>query len=267
MKTRPYKILVLSDQKNKAEIVLKSAISLVKKIGGSVHFFYVKSAADVVAYENQLSAMRTLNKDQITTDNRLKQLVESFGKKYNISLSYSFAFGNIRNEITQVLKTFTPDIVVLGKKPSSPFNLMGDSIADLVLEKHQGAVCITTENNRLDPDKNISLGFLNTNTTPLDLDLTNDLMAQNTAPFRSFNVVPKNGAITKESVQTDSNVIEYLFEDSQNSLDSIATYLEKNKVNLLCVSRANQGNQSKVSTHTSIKNVINKTNVSLLVTA
>ncbi len=72
MKKNKYKILVLADMKKSTSTVLKSAVSLAKMINGDIQMFYVRKPTDIVAKENQLSAMRTINKEYQKTEKKIQ---------------------------------------------------------------------------------------------------------------------------------------------------------------------------------------------------
>ncbi|MCB0471733.1 MAG: universal stress protein, partial [Flavobacteriaceae bacterium] len=99
MKTKIYKIAVFSDLNNGADTALKSAIGLSKMINASIDFFYVKEASRIVASENQLSAMRSINEEYTLTKKQIEDLVNPIFNKYNVPVAYSFSFGNVKNEI------------------------------------------------------------------------------------------------------------------------------------------------------------------------
>ncbi len=83
MKNNRYKILVLSDLKNSTNSTLKSSVSLAKMINGDVDFFHVKKATDIVEYESQLSAIRTINKLHTTTSTEIQHLIDTISKDYS----------------------------------------------------------------------------------------------------------------------------------------------------------------------------------------
>ena len=103
-------------------------------IDADIDFFYVKKAIDVVNKENQLSAKRTINKDHFDTDKKIKNLLEPFSIDYNRTINFGFSFGNVKEEILKSIEKVNPDIIVLGKRKSSPLKIIGDNITDFVLK-------------------------------------------------------------------------------------------------------------------------------------
>jgi len=142
MKKNGYKILVLSDLKDSFSTTLKSAVSLGKMIHGDIDFYYVKNASDVVKRDNQLSAMRTINHEYTTIDKKIKSIIKSYSKNYDVNINYKFSFGSVKNDIGSHIEEQKPDIIVLGKRKSKIANLTGDNITDFVLNKHDGIILI-----------------------------------------------------------------------------------------------------------------------------
>ncbi|MEC3906060.1 universal stress protein [Tamlana sp. 2201CG12-4] len=259
MKTNRYKILVLSDLKSATNTTLKSAVSLAKKINGDIEFFHVKKPSDIVEQDNQLSAMRTINKDFNATDKKIKSMISSISKDYKVNINYTFAAGNIKYEIGKIIKEYQPDIVVLGKRKSKPFNLIGDSITKYVLKTHKGGIMIAADNNVLEPDQEISLATLNDAEQSHKFQYVKDLMNQNQKPLKVFKIASKTNP-SDTSSNKDINTIEYVFEHSDNTFKGISKYLNISEVNLLCIDKGK--NDFKYS---KIKAVLDHLNVSLLV--
>ena len=93
-----YKLLVLADINKSTGNILKSAIGLAKKINADISLFHVKKPTDVVKQDNQLSAVRAINNDYNITDKRIKELINTMSKAYDVNISYTFVIGNIKNE-------------------------------------------------------------------------------------------------------------------------------------------------------------------------
>ena len=85
MEKSQYKILVLSDLTKSTTSTLRSSASLAKMIDGNVEFFCVKKPTDIVEKENQLSAIRTINKKYNITANPHQATVVRCQAKKNSS--------------------------------------------------------------------------------------------------------------------------------------------------------------------------------------
>ncbi len=264
---KKYKIVVLSDLNSSTRTTLKSTVSLAKIVNGDIEVFSVKRPTDIVDKENQLSAIRTINSLHTKTDKKIQNLIQPISKDYEIAIKYSFAFGNIKNEISNFIKKSRPDIIVLGKRKPRPFNFIGDNITQFVLNTFKGVIMIATDKNALEPNKEISLGMLNNLEPSFNLEFAEDLMAHAQKPLKSFKIV-KNSYLLKEIPQpANKKMVEYVFEHNDGTIKNLSNYLSKNNINLLYIDRAKQQTDNKTDLVMSdINNVVGKLNVTLLVT-
>ena len=234
----PYKILVLSDLKKNTHNLLKSALSLSEVVGASVELFHVKSASNIVGSENQLSAMRSINKEYIQTENKLKKVVKHFSEEHDgIHISYSFAFGSVKDKIGKRIKEFQPDIVVLGKRKRNPLRLMGDSITQFVLKFHKGSVFIASNDAVLDSKSELFLGFLNGTSTDLKSKFVQSLIRKTRFPLTSFKILKNSTDSPKDTTFEQQTINEYVFEENDYVIKNLSRYLSKNNINVLCVHR------------------------------
>jgi nucleotide-binding universal stress UspA family protein len=253
MKTsKTYKILVLSDLKKSSNHLLKSSISLAKVIDADIQLFHVKNASEIVGRENQLSAMRSINKEYVKTEQKIKKLIAPFATDYDVNIDYAFSFGNPKKEISKHIEESQPDIVVIGKRKYNPLSLIGDQITQYVLKQYKGTVLISSNKSTLEPNQQISLGLLNGTNEHLNVDFADDLMNYAEVPLTSFKIIKSPEDVQKNETPSNQKMIEYVFEQSDSVLKNLSRYLSKNKVNLLCVNRENN-------------DAISKLNVSLLV--
>ncbi len=267
MKKNKYKILVLSDMKKSTSTVLKSAVSLAKMINGDIQMFYVRKPTDIVAKENQLSAMRTINKEYPKTEKKLQEIIEPISTEYGVNIQSSFSFGNVKDEILLYIKEHKPDIIVLGKRKSKTFNIVGDRVTDVILKTFAGVIMIADSKNTLDPNGELSLGVLNNVKNAFNIDFAENLLENAQKPLKSFKII-KNSNDLKETENSlpDIETREYVFESNDNALNNISKYLVKSHVNLLCLNRDYQNTKKAESINSSIKDLVNKLNVSVLLT-
>ena len=266
MKNNKYKILVLSDLKKSTSATLKTAVSLAKMIDGEIEFFHVKKPIDIVEKENQLSAIRTINKNHTLIRKKIEKLVKSISEEYDLEIRHSFTFGNIKNEISKHIQSVKPDIIVLGKKSKNSISLVGDNLTNFVLSEHDGIILLASPKNSFEPNKELSLGVLNNSDKSFSLDFAQNLIEHSQKPLKSFKIISKSEVLNKthESLVNNNNTLEYVFEESDNSLKTMSNYLSKNNINLLCFDREGEANNN--STKTNIKEIIKNLNVSLLLT-
>ena len=268
MKKNRYKILVLSDLKSTTETTLKSTVGLAKMVDGEIHLFHVKRPTDVVKRENQLSAIRTINQDHISTEKKIKNIVDSISVTYGMNIKYSFTFGNVKNEIENHLKNLNPDIIVLGKRKPKSIKFLGDSITHFVLEKHAGPIMIAADNNAIEPNTVLSLGLMNGSEESMNIEFANDLMPHVQKPLKSFKVVKSSGVSSdNKELPKNSGTLEYVFEHRDDIIQNLSNYLSKSNINLLCIDRNSRKEKSKTNLiMTDLKEAMNKFNVSLLLT-
>ncbi|MGB5237890.1 MAG: universal stress protein [Flavobacteriaceae bacterium] len=266
MKKNPYKIVVLTDLTKSSESVLKSAVSIAKIINGRIEMFYVKKAVDVVKMDNQLSAMRTITIEHKSINRKMRNLASSTSEKYDMGITYSFEFGNVKNEIEEYLTDQKPDLVILGKRKSKTFKLMGDGITDFVLNCHGGPIMITPYNKALEPNTEVSLGMLNNPKPLINLEFAEELMKHVHKPLKSFKIVKNKSSSPKQPLPKDRKTIEYDFEYSDNIIKNFNTYISKINIDLLCLDRVKKSsNATTILTASDVKEVMGKLNVSLLI--
>ncbi len=268
MENNNYKILVLSDLGNSASTTLKSAVSLAKMINGQIDLFYVKKPADIIDKDSQLSAMRTINTAYNNAAKKVQNLITPISQEHNIKINSSFSFGNVKNEIENYIKERNPDIIVLGKRKVRPLRLIRNNITNFVLKNHKGVIMITDENG-LEPNKALSLGLLNVTESSFNLDFADYLLEHHTQEsLQSFKVIKNPNEIKEFSViKKGKKIIEHVFEQNSDALKKVSNHLLKDNINLLCLNRGGNNHKDRLNlTESRIKEVINKLNVSLLVT-
>jgi len=261
------KILVLSDLEKSSSTTLKSAVSLAKMIHAEIDFLYVKKPIEVIGKDNQLSANRIINQEYKAIEKEIQNLVNPISKEYGVTINYSFSFGNLNNEIGKYIDDNQPEIIVLGKRKSKTLKFIGDQITDLVMKKHNGMILITTEKNAIEPNKELLLGILNGIENASNFDIVNQLIYNSQKPLKSFKIVKNSNEINTKHMQTNEKMIEYVFEQNDNSISNLSNYLSKNNVNVLCVDREKKGSKNGFyPLNTNINDIISKLNVSLLIT-
>lgn len=253
MKTNNYKIVVLSELKENVETLVESAFSMAKKIGGEVHFFHVKSPLKIVENDNQLSAMRALNRDQIVTKKRIDKLLNKFAKKHAIKSSSSFAIGNVKEEIKEVLRAQKPDLVILGKRKSKVFSLLGDRLTEFLVNQYRGPVFISADSKAFNADKTLSLGILNGSKDELNFSFADYILDESKSTIKSFQI-----GNTDKASQDGA----FVFEDNDSAKSNLSNYVENSNIDLLCIKRKDSSNQSAAK---DFKKLLDKLNVSMLV--
>ncbi|WP_299550720.1 universal stress protein [Seonamhaeicola sp.] len=260
-----YKILVLIDLKNSSDTVLKTTANLAKMIGGDIDLLHVRKPVDIVKNDNQLSSMRTINKDYITSKDHIESIVKSVDKELNIS--YNLIYGNVKREIEEHIQSANPDIIVLGKKRFNTLRLVGDKLTKFILKKYKGIVLIASNKHVLGYNEDLSLGVFNHFEHSSDKDLAKKLMALTQKPIKSFKIQKTTDSSGQgHSDLASKDTIEYVFEPNDNAVSNLSNYVLKNNIDLLCINRDKIGSKNKAVSNLDINNIIKKLHVSLLLT-
>jgi hypothetical protein len=256
MKNNKYKILVLSDLNETTINTLKSSVSLAKIVDADINFLYVKEPTEVVKSENQLSAMRTINKEYLSTNNKIKSLISSVSENHNVTINHTFAIGNLKNEVGKYIDDNNPDIILLGKKKSKVINFIGDNITQFILKKHKGTIVIVDDKNVLEANKELHIALFN-NTKSND-QFTDNIINATQKPIKSFKIEGNSHSIKEDE---GKKKVEYIFTEGDNVLKNISNYLSRSKINLLLVDRKKEN-----LININIKDIINTIDCSLLLT-
>ena len=160
MENNKYKILVLSDLKEKSTLALSYATKLSNEIDANVEFFYAKEGTEVLRTEDAVSAMAVIRDVRNRTEKKMKDLVSPISKENNIKIKTTFAYGNIKSEIKNHINIAQPHMIILGERKKKRFNLLGDNITLLVKNNYEGVVLVATDNNVLDANGKVSLDNL-----------------------------------------------------------------------------------------------------------
>ena len=160
MKSNNYKILVLSDLKEKANQTLIYAANLSKEIDAEVECFYVKKATEIIDTENPLSALREISDVCNKTEKTIKSFVAPISIETDVQIKSTFAFGNVKNEIENCINRTQPDMIILGERQQKRFNFFGDNITGFIYKNYDGVVMVATDTNTIDTEGNVSLDTL-----------------------------------------------------------------------------------------------------------
>lgn len=255
------KILVLSDIDSSTEKIIKNGINLAKIVDGEINFFCVKKATDIVEKESQLSAMRTINEKFLEVDNKIKKIIKEQSKNENIKIDYKISFGNLKNEISNRIKVTNPDIIVLGKSKSKVLSFIGDNIIDHVLKEYSGTVMVTSDNNLLEANSEISLGLLD-NINTFSNKYAETIVSYSDKSLTSF-CINDDKLESKNINDTSKKIVEFVFEKGDNVIKNISNYLSKSKVNVLFINREKQ---ELNSVKPNIKSIIKNLDCSLILT-
>ncbi|CAM4160706.1 universal stress protein [Zobellia nedashkovskayae] len=264
MEKNKYKIALLSDLTDGMHNLLKSSVSLAKMVDAEIEVFNVRKPTDIVGKDNQLSAIRTINHEYIVTDKRMKNLIAPFSKDYGVPIRYSSTFGNVKTEISRYLDDNTPNIIVLGRRKTKPFNTVDDRIINFVLSIFKGSVMIVSKENGLEPNMNIGIGTLNCSNELLSSSFPEALFANANSPLKAFSIV--NGPTTQPQSHEflGKKIVDYVFDYNDNTMKKLPIYLSKSKVDLLFVERKKK-EKINTSTPSNIYDMVKKLDINLMI--
>ncbi|MGB6154225.1 MAG: universal stress protein [Pricia sp.] len=266
MTNRTYKILVLSDLNNATDKMLANTVRLAKIINGEIAIFNVKRPTEIVAIDNQLSAMRSINTEHSVIDKKLSKLIAPISKSQEVDITHSFAFGNVKDEISSYIKKHTPDIIVLGRRKYNPLSFVGDGITEFVLKTFDGPILIASDKYVMEPEEKMALGVLNGSARSLNLEFAEDLMANVLKPIKSFKFVKNSNAPKPTKLAKDGEITEYVFDYNDRAVSSLSKYISKNRVDLLYLGRGKKGSvDEKTLKLSDIWHIINAIKASVLV--
>lgn len=267
MKNKKYKILLLSDLKNNSDTILKTTANLAKMIGANIDLLHVKKPVDVVESDNQLSSMRTINRDYLKSKDHIESIIKSVDS--DINMSYDLTYGNVKQEIEEHINNTSPDIIVLGKKKFNTLKVGGDKLTKFILKTYKGIVLIASNDNVLNYNENLSLGVFNGFEQSSTEDLSKKLISLTQKPIKSFKIQKADDALVKaEDNSSSKKTVEYIFEPNDQAINNISSYMLKNNIDLLCVNR-DKVNSKGIKTdfgNVDLNDIMKKVNVSLLLT-
>ncbi|MDG5490878.1 universal stress protein [Psychroserpens sp. SPM9] len=259
MKSNKYKILVLSDMNDKTLNIIKNGVSLAKMIDADLHFFHGKKPTELVEKESQLSAMRTINKSYVSISNDIQDLATTISNDYDVKMSYSYAVGNLKNEIQSCISSYKPDVIVLGKQKSKPLSFLGDNITAYIIKNFKGAIMIASDDKVLEPNTELSLGVIDGTNSTSPMEFATSILKHTQKPLKLFKINTADKQNESPSVVSDKKTVELHFDYGDNSIKSLSNYLTKSNVNLLYLNKQN------AKSKTALKDVINTVNVSMLI--
>jgi hypothetical protein len=269
MKKNKYKIVVFSNLKGPLNNTLKSTVGLANIINGDIELFHVKKPSEVVKTESQLSAIRTINRESITIDKKIKSIISSFSKDFGVNISYSFTIGNLKNEIGSYISEQKPDIIVLQRKKTKLLDFLGDNLTQFVLDRHPGAIFIVDEKKVLESNKELSLAFLDDGEGTPNIEFMDSLLLSTEKPLKSFKIVKNPSKLKTSKEFRGKKTIEFVFEQRDDSIKNLSNYLSINNVNLLCVGRTKNNPTKKSdssSINSNIKAIVGNLQIPLLLT-
>ena len=265
MKTNKHKIALFTDLQGDISSLLKSAVSLAQMINGEIEVLNVTKPTAVIGKENQLSAMRSLNREYILTDKRMKDILSPIIDNYGVAVNYSSTFGNIRNEIDRYLRENNPDIIVLGRLKSKHFNTAENRIINFVLSVFKGTVLIVSHDKGLEPGMKIGIGSLNCSEAVFNASFTEELFLNTNSVLKSFNILESSNVVPQTVGSLGRKTINYVFDNNENTVNNLPVYLSISNIDLLFLDGGNKEKEA-LSRLLNTYNMVRKSDINILVT-
>ena len=265
MERNKHKIALFTDLQEDISGLLKSAVSLAQMINGEIEVLNVTKPTAVIGKENQLSAMRSLNREYILADKRMKDILSPIIDNYGVPVNYSSTFGNIRNEIDRYLRENNPDIIVLGRHKSKHFNTAENRIINFVLSVFKGTVLIVPHDKGLEPGMKIGIGSLNCSEAVFNSSFTEELFLHAKSALKSFNIVESSSVLPQTDSSLGRKTINYVFDHNENTVNNLPVYLSISNIDLLFLDGGNKEKED-LSRLLNIYDMVRKSDINLLVT-
>ncbi|MEL6810724.1 MAG: universal stress protein [Bacteroidota bacterium] len=235
MKTKDNQILALLNIWEPIETIIESTVNLAETFEASVNFFYVKKKMDLFRTENQMAVIRTSIEEEKAVE-KLKNIVSRTQRRTPVKLRYTIASGNVKKTIKSEIKSSEPDLIVLGKRAPNMYRFIGNQITEVVLKNFQGPVLIAHPSSVLEIKENLSVGVLNNLKTVTENEVASTVMQQSRKPLKLFKIEDTFDP-AQDIASSSAKTIDYTFENNENALKSLTSYVHKNNVNLLCFER------------------------------
>lgn len=265
MKKNKHKIAIFTDLQGDISSLIKSAVSLAQMIKGEIEILKVTNPSAVIGKENQLSAMRSLNREYILTDKKMKDILSPIIDNYGIPLNYSSTFGNIRNEINRYLRENNPDIIVLGRHKSKHFNTAENRIINFVLSVFKGTVLIVSHDKGLEPGTKISIGSLNCSEAVFNSSFIDELFLHANSTLKAFNIVKSSDVLPQKGSSIGRKTINYVFDHNENTVNNLPVYLSISNIDLLLLDGGIK-EKDDISILLNTYDMVRKSDINLLVT-
>lgn len=243
MKTQHNKILTLINVEEPIAAIVESTVNLAKTFNAEVQFLYVRKPKDLTRTVNQVAVIRSMT-EQRNAIARFKILVKKAKQAHGLDLGYSIIDGPLRKTIEAQMQAYNPDLIVLGKRTPNSVRLFGHQVTEFVLKRFDGPLLIAHPTKALQIKEDLSVGVLHDMTTISGSDVSNALIRESNKPVKLFSIAGRSGsgmAAGPEGV----NTVRFTFQDNQNAMKNLTSYVHRNDVHLLFMGRQSTGTSKK----------------------
>lgn len=264
-KKNKHKIALFTDLQEDISSLLKSAISFAQIINGEIEVIAVTKPTAFMEKENQLSAIRSLNREYLLANKRMKDLLSPIIKNYRVPINYSSTFGNIRNGIDRYLHENNPDVIVLGRHKSKHFNSAENRTINFVLNVFKGTVLVVPYNKGLEPGRKMGIGSFNCSEALFNGPFTKELFLHAKGTMKAFNMVESSKVPPPTNNSFGLKTIQYVFDHNENTVNNLPVYLSKSNIDLLFLDGVNKEKEA-LSRLLNVYDMARKSDINLLVT-
>ena len=226
-----FRLLVVFDQSKAAHVGLQNAINFAKPINGAIDILYINRLSNVKKTENQVAFLRELEEERQRVKLEMQKLVNLISETEELTIIYSYTYGNLIEEVQKHIQTTDPDMVVIGRQKKRFLNSFNTRKLNQLRENYDGLILLSGEKNNLSNTKNLKLGFLDENEINTRFHLIQELIKKTKPVLNVFTVFNKTNVKRKS---TPKKII-YEFEENGIVDSNITNYIHKNKIDLLCV--------------------------------
>lgn len=220
--------LIPVDSSASAYNSLTYALKLARACNARIHLVHVTDLNELVESSNpfvvnrMLSAMERKARNCVTA---LRELIEDSGIEV---LSHEAMIGNIDVMLQKKIKCLAPDLVIVGRE-----NFRKSTIVKLIRTSLSPTLVVPAateprlpENIAWYPDQSASPGRL--------LNSLNRITSMAFGEFAQNLITERNGRTTDTQINVDGPRIHHLPVTGDMNMQTIATYLQANSIDLLC---------------------------------
>ena len=226
-----FRFLVVFDQSKAAHVGLQNAINLAKPINGAIDILCINQLSNIEKTENQVAFLRELKEMHQRIKLEMQKLVNLISDTEELTIIYSYTYGNLIEEVQKHIQMTEPDMVVIGRQKRGFLNSFNIRKLNQLRVNYDGLILLSGEKNNLSNTKKLKLGFLDEKEINNSFNLIQELIRK-TKPILSVFTI-----FNKKNVKKESKPKKVIYEFEENDVvdSNITNYIHKNRIDLLCV--------------------------------
>ena len=259
MKAQPNKILTLINVDEPIDTILESTVNLAKAVQAEVKFLFVSKPEDPTRTENQMEWVQTITNRRKALA-RFKIYVKRAREAEQLELDYAVLEGPLKPTVQAAMEAYKPDLVVVSKRKPNAIRLVGTQLTEFVLKQFAGPVLIAHPSKVLEIKEDLSVGVLDDLATIQENQVSNALIEHTKQPVKLFTIADGSKQTVADETQPLPTV-SFRFENNQNAMKSLSSYVHRNDVQLLFLDRTNGRKSNK---YVNLKEAMKQINTSML---